>query len=59
VLDVQIIRYTESAEMFQSMSLFEDEKRRFKSLIELKPLVSVDLKDYKLERQKIQIELNI
>ena len=35
VLDVQIIRYSESAEMFQSMSLFEDEKRRFKKLIEL------------------------
>jgi hypothetical protein len=36
-LEVQIIRYQESSELFQHMSIVEDEKRNFKTLIEVKP----------------------
>ena len=49
LIDVLVIRYEESTEMYQHMSLIEHEKRSFVDLINIKSRLHVTLPDYQLE----------
>ena len=50
-IEVLVIRYEESTEMYQHMSIIEQEKRGFVDLIDMKKKLFVELKDYKLEAE--------
>ena len=50
-IEVLVIRYEESTEMYQHMSVIEQEKRGFVDLIDMKKKLFVELKDYKLEAE--------
>ena len=49
LLDVLVIRYEESTEMYQHMSIIEQEKRSFVDLINIKSRLHVNLRDFELE----------
>ena len=51
-----MIRYEESTEMYQHMSIIEQEKRGFVDLIDMKKRLHVEIKDYKLEAEQKRIE---
>ena len=46
-----VIRYEESTEMYQHMSVIENEKRAFVDLINIKSRLSVTLRDFDLENE--------
>ena len=48
-LKLHLLIFKNSAEKFIHMSQMEEEKRAFKSLIEMKPNLTIDLKDYNIE----------
>ena len=45
-IDVLVIRYEESTEMYQHMSIIEQEKRSFVDLINIKQHLHVNLRDF-------------
>ena len=49
LIDVLVIRYEESTEMYQHMSVIEHEKRSFVDLINMKSRLNVQLRDFELE----------
>lgn len=49
LVDVLVIRYEESTEMYQHMSVIEQEKRSFVDLINMKSRMHVNLRDFELE----------
>ena len=55
-IEILVIRYEESTEMYQHMSVIEQEKRGFVELIDMKKKLFVELKDYKLEAEQKRIE---
>ena len=52
VTEVLVIRYEESTEMYQHMSVIENEKRSFVDLINIKSRMHVSLRDYELEEEQ-------
>ena len=50
LVDVLVIRYEESTEMYQHMSVIEQEKRSFVDLINIKSRMHVNLRDFELEQ---------
>lgn len=51
ITDVLVIRYEESTEMYQHMSIIEHEKRSFVDLINIKSKLHVNLRDFDLEEE--------
>mmetsp|Transcript_21186 Transcript_21186/g.32830 ORF Transcript_21186/g.32830 Transcript_21186/m.32830 type:complete len:104 (-) Transcript_21186:267-578(-) len=56
LLKMHLMVYPESAEMFAHMTDIEEEKKAFKSLIEVEPHLTVDLRDYRLEEEVRKLE---
>lgn len=48
-LRLHLLVFKNSAEKYIHMSQMEEEKRAFKALIEMKPNLTIDLKDYNIE----------
>jgi hypothetical protein len=48
-LKLHLLVFGNSAEKYLHMSLIEEEKRAFKALIDMKPQLAIDLKDYHIE----------
>lgn len=55
IVDVLVIRYEESTEMYQHMSIIEQEKRSFVDLINIKSKLHVTVRDYALEGAQNQL----
>ena len=51
LVDVLVIRYEESTEMYQHMSVIENEKRSFVDLINIKSRLHVTLRDFEIEKE--------
>jgi hypothetical protein len=47
---VEIIRYTESVEMYQHLEVIVQEKNSFKNLIDLKKNLKIELRNFDLEK---------
>lgn len=56
-LRLHLLLYKSSAEKYIHMSQMEEEKRAFKKLIDMKPNLFIDLKDYKIEDQMKQLDI--
>ena len=54
-VEVLIIRYEESTEMYQNMHIIEYEKRSFVDLLNIKNRMHVNLRDFELEKAQKQI----
>lgn len=56
LLEVVVMRYEESTELYQNMTTIEQEKRGFADLIDIRQKLYVELKDYELEAEQKRIE---